>query len=141
MPNKTAEQAEARERLRKLAVIWWAYNVEMDAKQWLIDHPKHTKEDVAAIQDCIKRAKACSYWEWHRGSRIMWFRLPEEFQAFFRDGSKLFHVGPTPIGLTRNSPSESRAAEIEARKKIFKLSYQGYIETGFVDLVQGHFQL
>jgi hypothetical protein len=60
-PGETMEEAVARERLRKLAVTWWAFNVERDGVQWLEDHPAHTEQDVAAIEDCIRRAKACSY--------------------------------------------------------------------------------
>ena len=140
-PGETGEQAAARERLRALAVRWWAFNVEKDAEQWLKNHPRHTNEDAADIVDCVRRAKACSYWEWHRGSRIMWFRLPEEWQSLFRDGPEMFHWGPAPRGFTQNNPSESREVEIEVRKKLFRLKFRGYSEMGRVDLVQGRFSI
>ena len=85
-PGETAEVAAAQERIRKRAVAWWVFKVEQDGHQWLRDHPKYAERDVIAIEDSICRAKACSYWEWHRGSRIMWFRLPSEWQALFWDG-------------------------------------------------------
>ena len=59
----------------------------------------------------------------------------------FRDGPKLFHKGPLPKGFTRNAPSESREVELESRKKVFKLNFRGYLEEGFVDLVQGRFPI
>ena len=62
-PGETGEQAAAREQLCALAVMWWAFNVEKDAERWLTDHPYHTKEDVAALVDCIRQAKAYVYWE------------------------------------------------------------------------------
>ena len=99
-PGETPKQAAARVVIRKRAVAWWAFNVEQDALKCLKDHPRHSKADVAAIEDCLHRVRACSYWEWHRGSRIMWFCLPEEWQALFRDGPKLFHKGPLPKGFT-----------------------------------------
>ena len=122
-------------------MVWWAFNVEQDRIQWLREHPGHTAGDVAAIEDCVRRARACSYWEWHRGSRIMWFRLPEEWQPLFRDGPRLFHLGRHPKGMTRDATSESRAAEIAVRKKIFRLGFRGYSERGGVDLVQGRFSV
>ena len=115
--------------------------VDLDCKQWLRDHPKHTEKDIYALYDCMSRAKACSYWEWHRGSRIMWFRLPEEWQSLFRDGPRLFHIGPLPKRFTRNQPSEFRAAEIAVQRKLFKLHFRRYTEEGFVDLVQGRFAI
>ena len=72
-PGETREQALAREHIRKLAVALWALCVQQDAEDWLRAHPKHTEEDIEAIHNCLRRVKACSYWEWHRGSRIMWF--------------------------------------------------------------------
>ena len=57
------------------------------------------------------------------GSWIMWFRLPLEWQALFRDGPWLFYKGPLPKGFTRNVPSSSREIEIGICKKIFKINY------------------
>ena len=140
-PGETPRQAAAREVLRKLAVRYWAHMIERDAQRWLNEHPTHTERDEAGLDDCIWRAKACSYWEWHRGSRVMWFRLPSEWQPLFRDGPKYFHFGPFPKGFTHNNPSESRQAELEVRKKIFKLNFRRYTEPGLVDLVQGRFSV
>ena len=140
-PGETAEVAAAQERIRKCAVAWWVFKVEQDGHQWLRDHPKYAERDVIAIEDSICRAKACSYWEWHRGSRIMWLRLPSEWQALFRDGPVLFYKVPLPKGFTQNTPSSSREVEIGIRKKIFKINFRGYSEAGFVDLVQGRFAI
>ena len=115
--------------------------VELDCKQWLRDHPDHTAKVIVALYDCMSMAKACSYWEWHRGTRIMWFRLPEEWHLLFRDAPRIFHKGPLPKGFTRNHPSESRAAEIAVQRKLFKLHFRRYTEDGFVDLAQGRYAI
>ena len=70
----------------------------------------------------------------------MWFQLPEEWQALFWDGPQLFHHGPLHKGMARNA-SRTRSEEILVLKKIFKLQYQGYIDKGFVDFVQGCFAI
>jgi len=139
MPGETQEQAKARQGLRKLAVRGWAWLVQRDAERWLEAHPRASAQERRALDDCVRRARACSYWEWHRGSRIMWFRLPEEWQTLFREGPRMFRMGELPKGMTRNAPTPSRSAELEVRKKIFKLNYRGYTEVGFVDLVQPRF--
>lgn len=141
IPGETEEEAQARQGLRKMAAHAWGWLVERDAERWLKSHPSHSRQERAALDDCVRRARACSYWEWCRGSRIMWFRLPEEWQTWFREGPRMFRTGPLPKALTRNAPTPSRSAEIEVRKKIFKLNFRGYTEAGFVDLVQPRFPI
>lgn len=137
--GETPEVAKARETLRKLAVLWWAICVERGGRRWLEEHPNHTEEDVKLIEECIWKARAASYWSWHRGSRIMWWRMPEEWWGDFRDGEKFWHVSDLPKGMTRNAPSPSREAELRIREKVFQLWYRRYFENGFADLVVGRF--
>lgn len=113
--------------------------MERDGGNWLKEHPNHTNEDVKLIEECISKARAATYWSWNRGYRIMWWRMPEEWWADFRDGEKFWHVSDPPKGMTKNAPSPSREAELKIREKIFQLWYRGYLENGFADLVVGRF--
>lgn len=40
----------------------------------------------------------------------------------YRDGYKFWHLSHPPVGMTLNAPAPSREAEIESRKKVFRLS-------------------
>ena len=140
LPNETPEQAKAREVLRRFAAKWWAYNLSRKAWKWWQEHGKRGK-DAAAIADCLRRAKACTYWEWVRGSRIHFWMFPEEFQEEFRDGTEFFHLSAAPKGMVHNLPAPSREAELEARKKVFKLKFQWHLEKKFVSLCVPRFSI
>jgi hypothetical protein len=95
--------------------------------------------DLAAIKDCLFRARAASYWHWHRGSRIFFWRFPKEFQTIMRDGTPLYHLADPPVGYAHNMPAPSWDAEIETQKMIFQLRFRHFIERGFTDLITQRF--
>jgi hypothetical protein len=64
LPGETLEQAWARNVLRRFAVQWWASNLSKKAMHWWRSNGKDPK-DLAAIQNYILQAHACSYWHWH----------------------------------------------------------------------------
>ncbi len=140
MPNETPEQAAARNVLRRLVVRWWADFKTKQAWTWWRENGKRP-EDKEAIEDIVRRFKPCSYWQWHRGSRILFYLYPEEFQVDMRDGVEFFHKSPPPSGFPHNIPSPSREAEIQARQKVFKLRYRWYLEYEFVRLVTARFSV
>lgn len=139
-PGETAEEAKAREILRRFAVRWWTHNLRREAMVWWNRESKH-RQDLAAIHDCLYRARACSYFSWHRGSRLFFWRFPPEFRALMRDGSPFYHIAPCPVGHAHNMPSPSREAEIWCRKKVFQLRYRHFIERGFTDLITPRFSI
>lgn len=139
-PNETPEMEAARHVLRRLAVKWWASNIEKEAREWLASHD-HDERDVEAVENIVKRVKACSYWEWHRGSRLFFWRFPSEWLADARDGVEFWKFDTPPAGLYPNVPSESREAELLTRQKIFKLRYRMYLEDGPLKLVIPRFAI
>ena len=96
---------------------------------WLKTH-KRTKEDVEAIRDCLRRAEACTYFSWPRGSRLFFWKFGNEWHADMRDGVSLWHIAKAPRGYPPNIPASSREAELLARRKVFALRFQGFIEQG-----------
>ena len=141
VPGETKRESEARVVLRRFAARWWAYNLERNAWNWWRLHGKDPA-DADAIVDCVRRAKACTYWHWTRGSRIMPWRCSAEFHDDFRDGIEFWHLGPAPRGMVHNLPAPSREAEIESRKKVFKLKFQGNLDAKrFVNLCVPRFAI
>ena len=61
LPDETLAQANVRERIHKHTVA--CVRLEKDARWWLREHQEHTEQDVGALDDCVRRARACSYWE------------------------------------------------------------------------------
>jgi len=129
--GETEEEAEARKIFRRMIVKWWAWNLEQEAWKWWKANGQ-SKQDAAAISDAIKRAKAASYWQWIRGSRLFFWRFPKEWQAEMRDGIEFWHLAEPPSGKLHNIPMETREQEMILRRKIFRLKFQWYLEHGYV---------
>ena len=92
----------------------------------------------AAIEDCLRRAAGSDYWDWHRGSRLFFWRFSAEcdWRKEARDGVEFFHLTKAPKGLHfQNIPPSSREAELKIREKVFQLRFCGYLEPGNPDLV------
>ena len=73
--EETTNTANARSVLRCLAVHWWAHYHKRRAREWLEAEHFDSElllavQDAVAVEDCIRRVKACTYWSWHRGTRI-----------------------------------------------------------------------
>jgi hypothetical protein len=99
--DKMDEQVCARNVLWRFAIRWWARNIAVEAMSWWRANRKDPK-DSAAIQNCIFRARACSYWHWTRGSRLFFWRLPKEFHEDMRGGIPFYHLSPPPRGHAQN---------------------------------------
>ena len=87
------------------------------------------------MEDCIRRARACTYWSWPRGSRIFFWKFPPEWRNDFRDGTAFWRLTKPPTGHLRNMAVPSREAELAARLKVFKLKFQYYLDSAFTDLL------
>jgi hypothetical protein len=105
-PSETEEEAHARVILRRFAVRWWADYLARDAMRWWRSNGRNP-QDLAAIEDCLYRARAASYWHWHRGSRIFFWRFPKEFRSTMRNGTPFYHLADPPVGFAHNMPAPS----------------------------------
>ncbi|KAL7532942.1 hypothetical protein ACHAXR_006517 [Thalassiosira sp. AJA248-18] len=133
---ETPERARARVVLRRFAAKWWAYHQEQVAMRWIKSQGNRaTKEDIDAINDCIRRAKGTTYWSWDRGSRIFFWKIPPEWREDFRDGVRFWKLTKPPKGYLKNMEAPSREAELVTRLKIFKLKFQYYIDQAETNLL------
>ena len=139
-PGETQRVADARAVLRRFVAKWWAHHQEKVALQWLKDQgDQATEDDVAAINDCIRRQMGCTYWTWNRGSRIFFWKFPEEWRNVFWDGVRFWKLTEPPKGYMKNMQAPSREAELVTRLKIVKLKFQHYLDQGGTDLIVPRF--
>jgi hypothetical protein len=136
LPDETPEIAQARTVLRRFAVRWWAYYQTKKALEWLAQGHRD-RFDYDAVHDGIRRVQACRYFKWVRGSRILYWKLPEEWHTDFRDGIRCWKLpgAVLPRGRMRNIPTETREQELLTREKIFRLRFNWYLEKGLMHLV------
>ena len=113
----------------------------MLAYKWLKEHGGElgTKEDCEAIEDCLWMIKACTYWVWPRGSRIFFWKFPDEWRSNVRDGIPFWQVSKPPVGYLTNMAAPYCEAELAVRLKIFKLKIQHNIEERFTNLLIPNF--
>ena len=136
MPGETAEQSQARVWLRNMAHRWWVYHLEKEVNDWIRHNGGHLA-DIEAAKDCIRRAAGSDYWDWHRGSRLFFWRFPEAcgWRKDARDGVEFWHIAPPPKGRHfQNIPPSTREGELQIRAKVLTLKFRYYIEKGFNDL-------
>ena len=137
LPNETPEQTKARVRLRNFAHKWWVMNLAREAYAWLKRNGNHPA-DREVIEICLRRAAGSDYWDWHRGSTLLFWRFPVEcdWRLEARDGVEFWHLTDPPRGLHfQNIPPSTREGELQIRAKVFQLKFRGYIEPGNPDLV------
>ena len=141
LPNETQEQTIARNLLRRFSHAWWVMNLTREAYTWLAKNGSHPK-DRKAIEDCLRRAAGSDFWEWHRGSRLFFWRFPAEdgWRRDARDGVQFWHLEDPPTGLHfQNIPTSTRDGELQIRAKVLQLKYRWYLEEGPPDLVTPRF--
>mmetsp|Transcript_5950 Transcript_5950/g.13021 ORF Transcript_5950/g.13021 Transcript_5950/m.13021 type:complete len:1140 (-) Transcript_5950:4782-8201(-) len=134
MAGETKQEADARQVLRKFAHLWWCKNLEAESKRWLRKNGNR-KEDRDAVADCVRRARGSDYWEWRRGSRLFFWRWPEEWMQDARDGIEFWHLSDPPKGNMKSKPCADRDDELMLRTKVFSCLFRWYFEQGFHDLL------
>ena len=86
--DETPEVANARAALRRFSARWWSYYQECNARSWLASQGSTCKAaDIEAIEDCVRRVKACTCWAWPRGSRLTYWNFLKEWGEEYRDGT------------------------------------------------------
>ena len=103
---------------------WWVRFKCRQADEWLATlDPATSKQDHLAVNDCKRRLVHTRYFTWNRGSRIMYWLLPEEWHHDFRDGVKIWQLPNTDLteGRMQNIPAETREDELKSREKVFRL--------------------
>ena len=126
--GESREEAAVRVVLRRFAAWWWSYYQEKLGRTWFKRNKlDNSAVDVAAVEDCIRRCKACTYWTWPCGSRILYWRMSDEWGDDFRDGVPFWKSAKPPTGRCANLSTDSREAELLTCQKVFKLVFNWYL--------------
>ena len=74
----------------KLAHQWWVRSLVSSFWRWRMGSSKHALENASleGRMEAIRRAMLSSWWEWDQGSRLHFWRWPEEYLEVARDGLK-----------------------------------------------------
>ena len=87
----------ARASLREFGRMWWYQNLTQEANLWLSQRleggmdPEDVIKSLEVMTDCLARARRSDWFEWNDGSRLFFWRWPEESWREARDGMNIFH--------------------------------------------------
>ena len=82
--------------------------------------------DLKAARDCVKRACGSSWWEWHSGSRPVFWRWPPDCVISAKDGRPNYIKDNLPVCLQKQHSPESGSFQ-KVKKKQSKVLAWGYI--------------
>jgi hypothetical protein len=124
----------ALESIRKLGHKWWLHLVIRSFWRWRRGPSIYARQGASLEGglDAIRRATCSSWWEWDHGSRIHFWRWPEEYLATARDGIKPRFKGKPPRWVKpQRVPTDDRKLQL-TREKIQKVRTRGYVAAGKV---------
>lgn len=89
------------------------------------------RRDVIAGLDGLTRTWKTDWWEWLGGSRLFFWRWPENYQTWARDGVPVWVRGRLPpYKKPQRAPKPEMAEQV--REKVSKARGRGYIRRAFV---------
>jgi hypothetical protein len=97
---------ESREKMRRFLHRVWYLRLWEEANSYL-EWRKALKgaekisenechRDEVAIEDCLRRSRGSTWWEWADGSRLHYWRWPACWLAEACDGAKAYHTSVPP---------------------------------------------
>ena len=80
LPAGTPEESKSRAVLCRFAARWWFHYQERNVRAWLETSGAWgpLTEDREGVEDCVRRMRETTYWVWPRGSRLFFWKFPEE---------------------------------------------------------------
>eukprot|EP00956_Cyclotella_meneghiniana_P007532 scaffold10178_cov23-Cyclotella_meneghiniana.AAC.4 len=97
----------------------------------MFQHPRRIK-DWEPARECITKAGACSWWEWHQGSRPFFWRWPKNRVAWARDGQEHLVTKELPKYTRAQRAPKSEEDRTKVWRKLSKVRERLYINVGLV---------
>eukprot|EP00956_Cyclotella_meneghiniana_P038407 scaffold154054_cov26-Cyclotella_meneghiniana.AAC.1 len=104
----------------------------------MLAHPG-AKGNWEPARECIEKAAAASWWEWHQGSRPFFWRWPKDRIAWARDGQKHYTTQALPNFTRLQQPPKSSEDRTKVWQKMSKVRERLYINVGLVLLLMHWF--
>ena len=76
----------------------------------------------------VQCAEACTWWNWNRGFKIVFWRWPKWYQEIARQGHSPMFVGPPPTAKVPQPPYDDEEIRQKVKEKIQRVIDNGYIE-------------
>jgi len=100
---------------------------------------KKSHPDVSAGRECLMRAAGATFWEWTAGSRLFFWRWPEESRVWARDGHPVYVSGALPQFRKVQPREPDPAVCAKVKEKLEKFIGKGYTTRGRVNSLVSYF--
>ena len=97
------------------------------------------KQDLVAGREILFRCCNSSFWEWKKGSRLIFWRWPKEFRREARDGSEVYIKDKLPNYTKKQNWTKIHSEKKAMIKKLHKVQERGYVIPGHVSSLTGFF--
>ncbi|KAL7468881.1 hypothetical protein ACHAXS_009127 [Conticribra weissflogii] len=88
--------------------------------------------DLTVGSDCVRRCAESSWWEWHAGSALLFWRWPKSHIKWARDGQPHYTTGKLKPFLVAQQAPKSEENRLKIKEKVDKVRARMYIEPGNV---------
>lgn len=135
---------KARDEIRRMMRRWWIRKQTCAAGRWFMMQEYPTvadrERDRLALLECVERCRNSTWWDWKRGSRLLFWRWGHLWQREARDGAKGLHTGwPPPRKKFPKVPVTEAWIREKDLDKLRALISKGYLEVGPCTLVVPRF--
>ena len=98
-------------------------------------------KDLEVGLEGLKRVIQGSWWGWDHGSTLFFWRWPEPFRKFARDGIPVFVEGKLPSYRVKQRVTKNKLHFAAVHKKISKVVQRKYIVQGYIKSVINFFDV
>mmetsp|Transcript_21443 Transcript_21443/g.30697 ORF Transcript_21443/g.30697 Transcript_21443/m.30697 type:complete len:454 (+) Transcript_21443:1331-2692(+) len=97
--------------------------------------------DCEGARECLHYNAHCTWWEWHGGSKLFFWRWPEAFRIMARDGMPTWVKGELPkYRVPQHKEKDPEAIKMVAAK-LNNVYGKGYVGKGRVESLTYHFHV
>lgn len=121
--------------LRQFVLQVWRRSVFLSFQHYMLTtYGSHWFSDKSGDReagcDCLRRVAGATFWDWACGSRILFWRWPDELKCWARDGHPVYIAKSLPQYRKRQPWEPNRDIRGQVSKKLTKFIDQGYVSQG-----------
>jgi hypothetical protein len=102
-----------------------------------LEEPQYS--DIVADRSCLTHAAGATWWEWERGSTLMFWRWPAELHSAAKDGLPIWVKGPLPSYKQPQRKETDAKQREQVANKLNNVRDKGYIQAGTVLILTSFF--
>ena len=109
----------------------WRRNILRECLRFLAQSKQSSRQmdyarDLIAVREAVVRAANASWWEWHDGSRLFFWRWPPSWRKEARDRARAYHLiepPPKPHARVVEAESDQQSLMDDKLEKLMKRRY------------------